>query len=179
MNLVFSELLEGRLGVVLNLVTSAVTHVNVQPDLVKAVVKLLSALTAKNLAAKNSPVPDANGLVQETRKSLAALLLTIQNTPRHQYKKQRPQSERYSGIGCQLLSALFQLQPAVNQFVLQSFAALGATEHVTMCKDLQASHVIEHFLDSRHIALPLKQTFIESLRGHYAEVCLEMVTPRA
>lgn len=174
----FSELLDGRLGVVLNLLTSSATHPATQAELVKAVVKLLSSLLAKDLAAKSGKEPDSNALVQETRKQLASLLLRLQNTPRHQYKKQTRDGDttpknsfgQYSGIGCQLLSALFQLQHEVNQFVLKSFAQLGKDEHVNMCKDHQASHVIEHFLASRHVPLALKQNFVESLKGRFAEV---------
>lgn len=165
----------------LNLLNSSVTHVNTQPELVKAVVKVLSTLVAKDLAAKNGKEPDSNTLVQETRKQIASLLLHLKNAPRHQYKKQARDSGagdsvaknsfgQYSGIGCQLLSALFQLQHEVNQFVLKSFAQLGKDEHVKMCKDHQASHVIEHFLTSRHVPLALKQNFIESLKGSFAEV---------
>ncbi len=164
---------------VLNLLNSSVTHVNTQTELIKAVVKLLSTLIGKEQISKNGKEPDTNALVQETRKQIASLLLRLKNTPRHQYKRQSRDSTgegaaknsgQYSGIGCQLLSALFQLQHDVNQFVLKSFAQLGKEEHVAMCKDHQASHVIEHYLTSRHVPLNLKQNFIESLKGHYAEV---------
>lgn len=160
---------------VLNLLTSSAAHVHTQTELVKAVVKLLSTLLAKD-TAKSGKESDSNALVQETRKQIAGLLLQLKNTSRHQYKKPGQDGAaknslgHYSGIGCQLLSALFQLQHEVNQFVLKSFANLGKDEHVTMCKDHQASHVIEHFLTSRHVPLALKQNFVESLKGRYAEV---------
>jgi len=165
--------------VVLNLLNSSVTHVNTQTELIKAVVKLLSSHTVKEQTSKNGKESDTNALVQETRKQIASLLLRLKNAPRHQYKNKSRDSTgdsatknsgQYSGIGCQLLSALFQLQYDVNQFVLKSFAQLGKEEHVAMCKDHQASHVVEHFLTSRHVPLNLKQNFIESLKGHYAEV---------
>jgi hypothetical protein len=83
-------------------------------------------------------------------------------------------SHGFSGVGCQILAAIFQFQSELIKFVIKSFIDLDRDDYlVPMAKDRVASRVLEQFLTGSSIDNKSKLKLVDALKNCYAEMALD------